>query len=89
MANAYIIQTYREGVRADDDRDTEVASLHLARTEARRRLRVSRLTKKMLGACPDEEPDSLIGIECWMPYQDEDYIPEGTVFIYRRECPTP
>ena len=37
----------------------------------------------MQGACPDEEDDGLIGIECWMPYLDNDHIPDGTVFIYR------
>jgi hypothetical protein len=39
------------------------------------------LTDDMKGACPDE--DGLIGVECWMPYLDDDYIPDGTCFVYR------
>jgi hypothetical protein len=39
------------------------------------------LTDDMRGACPDE--GEWIGIECWMPYIDNDHVPDGTVFVYR------
>lgn len=41
------------------------------------------LTPEMKGACPDEDDGGLIGVECWMPYLDDNHIPDGTVFVYR------
>lgn len=84
MTHQYLIEQYREGRSAKDRAPLEFATLDDAREGAAEWLGVGTLCDEMRGGCPDEDQDGLIGIECWMPYPDDDYIPDGTVFIYRR-----
>lgn len=68
--------------RIADTATSEFDTLDAARA-ATAELLGCELTDDMRGACPDEDTDNLSGVECWMPYIDDDHIPDGTVFIYR------
>ncbi len=78
----YLIETYHpyESGRFDA---AEFETLDEAREEVAGRLGVA-LTDDRRGGCPNEESEYLVGVECWMPYIDQDHIPDGTVFVYRR-----
>lgn len=77
----YMIERYTGGSDLDPQR-AEYDTLAEARAEAQRR--VGQNAPDFCGACPDEDDGDLIGVECWMPYLNDDYIPDGTIFVYRR-----
>jgi hypothetical protein len=81
----YMIERYTGGSDLNPQR-AEYDTLAEARAEAQRR--VGQSAPNFCGACPDEDDDNLIGVECWMPYLDDDHIPDGTIFVYR-QAPAP
>lgn len=81
----YIVESFGAPGCSVEPRTAEFDSLTEARAEARRRIRISRLTPARLGGCPEE--DGMEAVEAWCEYthrQDPYGHRSGAVGIWRR-----